>query len=135
MKTLPFDPSFAAGQVLTWNLPSLSTMTQDKKGFYFSYYIKGTESVAVPMMVCGKVHPADFCKIKRWKVEVVCRLGVETLKLSPLTKGQRATMNGFAVSEEGGLRILPLLRTPQQTIGKLGIRQAVVRTEAESVFA
>lgn len=109
-------------------------MTEDKKGFYFKYNIKGAKAVAVPMMVCG-VHPADFHKIKRWKVEVVCRLGVETLKLSQLTKGQRATMNGFAVSEEGEPRILPMLRSPQQATGKLGIRQAVVRAEAESVFA
>ena len=107
MKTLPFDPSFAAGQVLTWNLPSLSTMTQDKKGFYFKYHIKGTEAIVVPMMLCGKVHSADFRKIKRWEIELVRRLEVETLKLSPLIKSQRATMNGFAISEEGELRILP----------------------------
>lgn len=135
MKTLPFDPSLAANQVLTWQLPPLSTMTQDKKGFYFYYHIKGNEAVAVLMMVCGKVHPGDFRKIKRWKVDVVCRLEVETIKLTPLAKGQRATMNGFAISEEGELRILPMLRSPQQVRGKDGIRQAVVRAEAESVFA
>ena len=135
MKTLPFDPSLSSQQVLAWHLPSLSTMTQDKKGFYFHYYIKGAYSIAVPMMVCSNIHTADFHKIRRWKVEVVCRLGVETLKLSPLTKGQRATMNGFSVSEEGELRILPVLRSPQQVRGKDGIRQAVVRARAESAFA
>ena len=119
--------------VLAWQLPPACTMKSDKKGHYYTYLLKGSD-VRIPIMVVG-IHPSDFQKCRKWNVEVVSRIGVTTVKLSPSAKGIEVTTNGFYLSEDGLWQILPMLRKPGQSAGKAGIRQASVRAQAETQFA